>query len=279
MDWIQTLEKAIDYMEENLLSDLECEEVAEGVYISNHHFQRTFTLLTGLTMGEYIRNRRLSLAGGELLRKETKVIDVALKYGYDSPESFTKAFKRFHGITPVQVKKQGASLKSFNRLIIKIIMEGGSSMDYRIEKKEAFEVVLMTRTFNYQNNMTDIPKFWSEYLESGLDEKVCGALGICLPMDDETKEFEYGIGCCKEFLSEVPEGFQVYTIPAYTWAIFRCVGPMPGAIQDMWKRVYSEWLPQANYELVQGYDIENYTEGDASSPDYVSEIWLPVKEK
>lgn len=187
MDWIQTMEKAIDYMEENLLSNLECEEVAERVYVSNHHFQRTFNLLTGLTMGEYIRNRRLSLAGGELLRKESKVIDVALKYGYDSPESFTKAFKRFHGITPVQVKKQGASLKSFNRLIIKIIMEGGSSMDYRIEKREAFEVVLMTRTFNYQNNMTDIPKFWSEYLDACKMAFTCSAMRRCcalpFPMD------------------------------------------------------------------------------------------------
>lgn len=279
MDWIQTLERAIEYMEENLLGNLECEEVAGEVYVSSHHFQRTFTLLTGLTVGEYIRNRRLSLAGQELLRKESKVIDVALKYGYDSPESFAKAFKRFHGITPVQVKKQGTSLKSFNRLIIKIIMEGGSSMDYRIEKKEAFDVVLMTRTFNYQNNETGIPKFWEEYFREGLAEKVCGRLGICLPAKEGSKEYQYGIGDRKEEAREITADFKEYTIPAHTWAVFRCVGSMPKAIQDMWKRVYSEWLPQANYELVPDYDFEYYTDGDNSSEDYVSEIWIPVKEK
>lgn len=137
MNWIETLNESINYIERNLFNKLTCEDVANHVYISIFHFQRVFSLLTNLTVGEYIRNRRLSLAGQELITSDIKVIDAALKYGYETPESFTKAFRKFHGISPSQVK-QGANLKSFNRLIIKIKLEGGSIMDYSIVKKESF---------------------------------------------------------------------------------------------------------------------------------------------
>jgi AraC family transcriptional regulator len=279
MEWVKTLNQAIDYMEENIMEDITCEDVAGHVYLSSFHFQRTFSLLTGLSVGEYIRNRRLSLAGQELLRGAEKVIDVALKYGYETPESFSKAFARFHGVTPNEAKKQGTILKSFNRLILKISLEGGNSMDYRIEKKDAFQVVAKTKLFNEENSKVEIPEFWTEYNKAGLQEKVCGMLGICAQAEENAKEWKYGIGCERKYVKEVPEGFEIIEIPANTWAIFTCIGSMPDAIQNMWKRVYGEWLPASNYELIPDYDFELYTEGDTSKEDYVSEIWIPVKEK
>lgn len=279
MEWMQSLNKAIDYIEDNLLQDITCDEVAKYICISTFHFQRTFNLLTTITIGEYIRSRRLSLAGQELTKKNIKIIDIAYKYGYETPESFSKAFSRFHGITPKQAKKDGANLKSFNRLVIKIKLEGGNTMDYKIIKKENFKVVVKTKIFTDENSTTGIPEFWSEYFSRGLHEKVCGAIGICAQEKTGCKEFKYGIGCIDKYAKEIPENFEVLEIPTYTWAIFKCIGPMPNAIQDMWKRIYSEWLPQSEYELISDYDLEVYTEGDLQSQDYISEIWIPVKVK
>lgn len=278
MEWVESLNEALDYIEKHLTDSIACNDVAGNVYISASHFQRTFVLLTGLPVGEYIRCRRLTLAGQELTQVGAKVIDVALKYGYETPESFSKAFSRFHGITPAQAKKEGASLRSFNRLTIKIRMEGGSIMDYKIEKRDAFEIVVKARRFNMENNLAGIPKFWDEYKAEGLNEVVPCALGIC-GEPEPGGYFLYGIGCPRECVQHVPEGFDIWTVPARTWVKFRCVGPMPDSIQKTWKRVYSEWLPGSNYELVPGYDFESYTMGDIQAEDYVSEIWLPVKEK
>lgn len=280
MDWVKSLNRAIDYIEGHLLTDdLSCEDVAKHIYSSSFHFQRVFSLLTGMTVGEYIRNRRLSLAGQELIISNKKVIDVALKYGYETPESFTKAFSRFHGITPNQAKIEGSNLKSFNRFIIKIELEGGSIMDYKIVKREKYSVLAKTKYFNSENSTEEIPKFWSEYYNDGSEEIVCGMLGICEQEKLGCKEYRYGIGCECSDDAKVPNGFEKLTIPAYTWAVFKCVGPMPHSIQNMWKRIYSEWLPQSEYELIPDYDIELYTDGDTHSENYVSEIWIPVKNK
>ncbi|MDR3551694.1 MAG: AraC family transcriptional regulator [Clostridia bacterium] len=279
MDWIQSLNKAIGYMEDHLLDNLTCEDIAGHVYISSYHFQRGFSLLTGITVGEYIRNRRLSLAGQELILSDIKVIDVALKYGYETPESFTKAFTRFHGVTPSQAKLEGSNLKSFNRLIIKIRLEGGTVMDYKIINRDLFRVFAMTRLFKAESSFSDLPKFWSEYYLNGYHKKVCGMMGVCEPEKSGCDEFRYGIG--REYAegADIPDGYEVLTIPANTWAVFRCVGPMPDALQEVLKRIYSEWLPQAEYERIQDYDLEMYTEGDNQSKEYISEIWMPVKKK
>lgn len=279
MEWIQSLNRAIDYIENNLLDELSCEEIAKHIYISSHHFQRAFSLLTGMTVGEYIRNRRLSLAGHELAMSDHKVIDIALKYGYETPESFTKAFTRFHGVTPNQAKMEGSNLKSFNRLIIKIRLEGGNIMDYRIVKKDPFKVLAKMKTFAEKDSQREIPKFWTEYYSNGYDKQVCGMLGICEQEKDGTGEFRYGIGCDYVLNSVIPDGFEILNIPSYTWAIFKCIGPMPGAIQDTWAKIYSEWLPQAEYEIIPDYDFEVYTEGNTKSKDYISEIWIPVSRK
>jgi len=277
MDWVKSLNKAINYMESHLLEKLTSEEIAAHIAISSYHFQRCFSLLTGMTIGEYIRNRRLSLAGQELSISKEKVIDIALKFGYETPESFTKAFMRFHGVTPSQAKAEGAGLKSFHRLIIKITLEGGSVMDYKIVSKDAFDVLGMTRAFKAEKSFDDLPKFWGEYFLSGYHKRVTGLMGVCQQERLASADFQYTIGCEYKQGAEIPNGFGLITIPASTWVVFKCVGPMPQAIQAVWKRIYSEWQPQAEYERIEEYDFELYTEGDNQSKDYVSEIWIPVK--
>lgn len=226
-----------------------------------------------------IRNRRLSLAGQELAALDGKVIDVALKFGYETPESFTKAFTRFHGVTPSQAKIEGSELKSFNPLIIKIKLEGGTVMDYKIISRDSFRVLAMKRTFKTESGFSEVPKFWTEYYSNSYDKKVRGKIGICEQERLNSTEFKYGIGSEYSEGSEILEGFGIISIPASTWAVFRCVGLMPDAIQEVWKRIYSEWLPQAEYERIEEYDFEMYTDGNNQSKDYVSEIWIPVKKK
>ncbi|MDE7310593.1 MAG: AraC family transcriptional regulator [Eubacterium sp.] len=278
MEWVQVINQAIEYIEKHLEEDIHCEDVSRSVHMSLFHFQRMFHLLTGMTVGEYIRKRRLSVAGEELTRQQTKVIDVAFKYGYHSSESFTKAFTRFHGATPSQVKK-GKELKSFNKLVVKISVEGGTIMDYRIEKKEAFRLLVYAKLFTDESSEKGIPAFWEEYYQKELFKKAPGYLGVCAQEKESAAGFMYGIGCDVDDVKEVPEGFRILHIPAYTWAIFKCVGPTPDAIQKTWEDIYREWLPGADYKLIPDYDIENYLPGDNTSNDYVSEIWIPVMEK
>ena len=135
MDWISGIQNAIDYIEEHLTEDIDYDIVAEQSFSSTYHFQRLFSILCGFTIGEYIRNRRLTLAGSELATTDIKVIDVAMKYGYESPDSFAKAFQKFHGVTPSAARMNGSKLKSFSRLVLKISLEGGKLMNYRIEEK------------------------------------------------------------------------------------------------------------------------------------------------
>lgn len=285
MDWIRGLQRAIDYMEENLTEDLDFAVIAEQAYSSSFHFQRTFTLLTDMTVGEYIRNRRLSLAGEEFSANDVKVIDLALKYGYDTPESFTKAFTRFHGITPSGAHQKGARLKSFNRLSITISLKGGKVMEYQILERDSFKVLTKVKSFLHDECGDKIPMFWSKCKEDGSLKVLCEnssqdtLLGLCEPEKKGEKSFRYGIGIECNHEITVPDGFELWTLPANTWAVFQCVGPMPTAIQDMWKKIYSEFFPQSEYEPIDGTDFERTPDGDTQSNEYVSEIWIPVKKK
>jgi AraC family transcriptional regulator len=290
MDWITGIQKAIDYVEENLTEELDYAAVAAKAYVSSFHFQRLFTIMCGFSLGEYIRCRRLTLAGAELNREAVKVIDAALKYGYDSPDSFAKAFTRFHGITPSAAREPGAQLRSFSRLSIKVSLEGGNTMDYRIEKKQAFKVAGKTQTFktSEEHHRDDIPAFWGRCHIDGTVETLSQAsrgtgmpgiiFGICYSEDPNAGEFPYMIGVAHD-VGPVPDGYTVMEIPAHTWAMFRCVGAMPRAIQDLWHQIYTEFFPTSEYRPVSGIDLEAYYDGDMNDPAYVSEIWIPVKSK
>ena len=175
MDWITGIQKAIDYVEAHITEPIDYEEAAKRAYSSSFHFQRVFSILCGFTLGEYIRWRRLSLAGSELLQSNEKIIDLAMKYGYDTPESFSRAFTRFHGIAPSQAKNNSAVLKSFSRLSVKLILNGGNTMDYRIETKEAFKLIMKKKKVSRSQELTaaEIGEFWKKCGSDGTIKSLC----------------------------------------------------------------------------------------------------------
>ena len=276
MDWIKTINSAIGYMEDHLTDDIMLAEISKSVGLSAFHFQRAFSLLTGMSPAEYLRKRRLSMAGAELANGDVKVIDTALKYGYDTPESFTKAFTRFHGCSPAQVRK-GSPVQFMNRYTVRITIEGGTIMEYKIEKWEETDLLVHAKEFHAETSEKEIPLFWDEYYADEKLKEIPGYLGICAQQKTDGDGFRYGIGCKASDVEGIPEGFEIIHLPEYEWAVFTCRGPMPDAIQNMWDRIYKEWLPVADYELIPDYEIENYLPGDPSSKDYVSEICIPVR--
>ncbi len=206
MNWIQGIQRAIDYVEANITENIDFEEVAKQAYSSSFHFQRVFSILCGVPLGDYIRMRRLSLAGEELSKGKEKIIDMAMKYGYDTPESFSRAFTRFHGITPSEAK-HGGNVKIFTPLSVKLILTGGSKMDYRIEKREAFQVVCKRKSVEKPqaaNATQEITAMWQECGADGTMARLVaclpkepvmkGLLGICFSSELNAKHFPYGIG-------------------------------------------------------------------------------------
>lgn len=285
MGWMEAIGGAVRYIEDHITEDLGVEQVAAYVNISPFYFQKGFSMLCGFSLAEYIRNRRLALAGSELVTGDGKVIDIALKYGYDSPDSFTKAFTRFHGVTPTQARKGQTFLKSFAPLKIKLSLEGGCLMDYRIEKKEAFSVIANAKTFSYEGAQTAVPQFWQENLEKGKNRPVMGVYGINIDEEMGQDTFEYLIADPYEPWKEVPEGLVVKMIPEFVWAVFPCRGAMPNALQGVNTKIFSEWLPALKeYEFAAGYCVEYYDdptkyEKGITDENYYCEIWIPVKRK
>ena len=212
MEWVKTINNAIEYMENHLTDDITLGDIAESVSISAFHFQRAFSMMAGMSPAEYLRNRRLSQAGAELANGEARVIDVALKYGYDLPESFAKAFSRFHGGSPMQVRK-GSPLKYMNRYKIRITIDGGSMMEYKIEKLEAMELLVHAKNFHAETSEEEIPAFWDEYYSNEEYRKIPGYLGVCAQKKADGDKFRYGIGCKASDVEVVPEGFEVIHIP------------------------------------------------------------------
>lgn len=289
MAWVESIQKAIAYMESHLLEDITIEVIAKQANVSPFHFQRTFAVLTEITVGDYLRRRRLTLAGEELLTTDVKIIDLAYKYGYDTPEAFTKAFRRQHEVTPSDVRKGKGKLQSYNRLIIQVTLKGAEPMKYRLVEKEAFQIVGVKREFPSvapEENVDGIPEFWKEVNQQGTtdtlfqlnDGEVDGVLGVCGEITQEqqsAKVFDYWIGT--SYSGAAPEGMATLQLPASKWAVFEVHGPMPVAMQTTWKRIFSEWFPSTGYEHAGTSEFELYTNEDPSSPDLYSEIWIPVK--
>lgn len=284
MDWMEGMHRAIAHVEEHLTEDIDPDDVARQAYASTYHFMRTFNILTGFSLGEYIRNRRLTLAAMELAGGGARVTEVALKYGYETPEAFSRAFQRQHGISPSAAREPGSVMRMFNRLSIQVILKGEKEMNVRFVDKEAFKVHGMKRAFTCENgqNMREIPKFWQEVMSNGsLDTllEACddemGVMGICGEM--RGSNFDYWIaGPCGK---GVPAGMETLEIPATSWAVFESIGPMPDAIQAVWGRIFSEWLPNSGYEHAKGPELEVYAPDDSSQADYRSWVWIPVTRK
>ncbi len=271
--WIEAFQKSIDFIEQNLTEKPDIETIAGQAALSAFYYQRIFGALCSMTVGEYIRARRMTLAAQELNRNDVKVIDVAVKYGYDSPDSFAKAFQKFHGITPSQAKESGASLKSFAPLHIKITMEGGTMLDYRIVEKAPFTIVGVKRSFNSDTSYQEIPKFWDEWLAQGEKRSIMGTFGVCLDM--RGKDFDYWIADLYFPWEDIPEGCETRVIPGSCWAQFPCTMQ---TLQDTNTKIWSEWLPALQgYSLAGEYDIEVYLPLEDGTEDMKVFIWVPLK--
>lgn len=285
MEWLQRLNESVNYIEEHLDGTIELEQAAQIACCSTFHYQRMFSYIAGIPLSEYIRRRRMTAAAFDLINNNMRVIDAALKYGYESPTSFNRAFQSVHGVSPSFARNEGVSLRAYPRISFSITIKGDVGMNYRIEKKDAFRTVGVRRimTLDVEQNFAETPVFWQETNESGTTQKIIGLinqpplglLGICTSMNNKT--FDYYIAAPTD--SPATEGLEEYIVPACTWAIFECIGPMPSAIQELQKRIITEWLPASGYEYADAPDIEVYPEGDLQSPDYRCEAWLPVVKK
>jgi AraC family transcriptional regulator len=285
MEWLECMNNALCYIEEHLTEETDIKAAARAAASSPFHFQRMFHMLTGLTVADYIRRRRLTLGAQELAAKKCRVIDAALKYGYDSPESFSKAFKKLHGISPAEARNPGARLKAFPKLSFHISVKGDRDMDYSILEKQGFEVAGVIKRISTKDgvNFVEVPAFWDECMKDGSFDKVCALAnggciyGMCFDFAEDQTQFDYMIAADSK--GAVPEGLVRRSVPAATWAVFRAVGPVSSAVQDVTKRIFSEWFPSTGYEHEDAPELEVYPDGDTGAADYCTEIWIPVKKK
>ena len=285
MEWLERLNQSLDYIEENLSGTVSYERAAQIACCSVFHYQRMFSYIAGIPLGEYVRRRRMTEAAFELQTNGMKVIDAALKYGYESPTSFNRAFQSVHGVSPVSARKEGVILKAYPRISFKISIKGDAEMNYKIETKNAFRIVGAKEHFlmDVEESFAKVPLFWQKAVQAGIIPILCGIndkppfgiAGVSTCMNG--KIFDYYIAAASD--KPAPEGMEEYEVPACTWAIFDCVGPMPKAIQDLQTRIVSEWLPVSGYEYADAPDIEVYPEGDQTSDGYKCEVWLPVAKK
>jgi len=296
MEWLTCIRRSLEYIEEHLLEDISAQDVAGQVNMSPFFLQRGFSVITGYGISEYIRSRRLYLASLDLSRSDEKVIDIALRYGYETPESFTKAFTRFHGATPSQVRNRQAAVRSFLPLNVNIIVHGGAQMEFKIVNMFHFKVIGFQKVFDMEDSYSEIPKYWSEIFakyaanisagkepanacEKAVADNRIGEYGICID-DIDGKEFHYMIAG-KYTGGEVPEGMSVYEFPDCEWAVFDCYGPNPATLQAMNTKIFTEWLPgNPEFELSGPANVEWYDAvGEMTDKDYHSAIWIPVKRK
>ncbi|GCD09372.1 AraC family transcriptional regulator [Clostridium tagluense] len=295
MEWIERMTATVDYIENHLTYDMMYDEVAKIACCSMHQFGRVFSYVVGISLSEYVRRRRLTLSALDLQSSTAKVIDVALKYGYNSPDAFTRAFFGMHGVTPKVARTLGVKLKAYPRITFHISIKGDVEMEYRIEEKQDINIVGMVKHIKRQSANTmendwkealgEVWSTWKEFLEGGTDEKIGAVHNLYrAPMWQMgfTKTLENGetlLAIGAEADTNVLTDLQTYTIPANKWAVFTVTGSFSGKshpIDAMWTRITTEWFPICGYKRAADYEIEVYPPGDTSSDDYTCEIWIPI---
>jgi len=297
MDFIDKINSTMNYIETNLLEEIDYEELAKISGTSCFNFQRMFSFITNMSISEYIRRRRLTQAAFDLQQTNIKIIDIAIKYGYDSHESFTRAFQKLHNITPSQARKMGAELKAYPQLVFSLSIKGVVKMDYKIEKKPAFKMFGYEKTINMENglNTTEVPQFWDECMNNGLIDKLSDDSGIKIGKDYSGLYAVNAIMCYKDtgkntfpYLigsiindNSCPQGYEVVEIPEFEWAIFKTPNytreTTSAIIQEVWKRIFNEWFPASNYKHACGPEAEMYYI-DEKGKEYC-EIWIPIEKK
>ncbi len=290
VDLLQNMNNAMKFIEENLTNDIDFKEVARLACCSEYHFKRMFSFLAGITLSEYIRRRRLTLAAFELRNRQVKVIDVAVKYTYNSPDSFTRAFQNLHGITPSEARNNGSSLKAYPPMTFQLSIQGGDEMNYRIEEKAAFRIVGIYKRVPilFKGINPEIASMWKSLDENTIYElkklsntEPMGLLSASTNFSEgrmeEKGELDHYIGVATT--KECPNHLTSLEVAASTWAVFEVAGPFPDTLQNVWGRIYSEWFPSSNYEQTKGPEILWNENKDTTSPTFKSEIWIPVLKK
>ncbi len=277
MEWMQRFNQSIEYIEEHITEELDYEKVAQVAGCPSYYFQQMFLYMTNMTLREYIRRRRLSLAAVELQRDSGKVIDIAVKYRYESPTAFTRAFKSFHGVVPSALKTENIPLQAFPPIQFHVSMDGGLPLKFRVEEKAAFRVLGVSCPLNKElaQNFEVIPTVWDTALADGTLTKLSalqesrpqGLLGISV---HHTEDWKYLIAVRSD---RKEDSFEEYHIPACKWAIFEGRGTNL-SLQELEKRVIAEWLPTSGYTYANSPDIEVYIKADPQEAVY--EYWIPI---
>ena len=285
MEWLTKLSQAIDYIEDNLRDDISYDEAARIACCSKYYFQRMFSYVAGISLSEYIRRRRMTVAAFELQTSNIKVMDVGLKYGYESPTSFNRAFQNVHGVAPTVARREGTILNAYPRIRFSINVIGGESMKYRIETKAPIRIVGVRAKLqeDQEQNFKIVPKLWDETLKGNLVSKISkltnqtprGILGVTVYRNPE--EIYYYIAASTD--KDIPNNMIKYEIPSATWVIFECNGPFKDSVQKIFKRFLTEWLPFSGYEYAQLPDIEVYPINEQKLKSGHSEVWIAIRRK
>lgn len=286
MEWDQKLQAIIDYIIEEQLQKTEIpidkEKIANIAGCSFDFFQKTFSYFNNISFSEYVRNRKLTLAGYDLKSSPIKVVDLSFKYGYNSPTSFTKAFKSFHGVSPLLAKKPEVQLKVYPKMQV----TQRDKYAWNLLKKESFRLVGKSIKIEMKSSaQTEIPRFWNSCQRDGtflklisLDERSAkGLFGVINYVEEESEGFEYSIMCVSN--AEVEEGYEEMIIPSEMWAVFNCLGPVPNSIQRGWKYLNEEWVVKYPFKHSIALDMEWYSSGNPFAEEYLSQIWIPIKEE
>lgn len=290
MDSLSSMNNAMVYIEENLTDDINYSEVSKIAYCSEYHFKRMFSFLSGISLSEYIRRRRLTLAALDLKDRDLRIIDVAVKYGYNSADSFSRAFHSLHGILPSEARSENTQLKAYPRMTFQLSIKGGCEMNYRIVEKAPFKLVGFKKRvpiiFEGVNpgiaKMTELltPEVIKQ-LKAISNVEPTGIISASTNFSEgrmeEKGELDHYIGVATS--GDETAEFDVLKIDASTWAVFESIGPFPETLQDVWGRIYSEWFPSSGYEVVEGPEILWNESPDTGNSKYRSEIWVPVKKK
>lgn len=288
MDWIKHLNMAIEYIENNLDGDISNHEISKIVGCSIYNFQRMFSYIADKPLSEYIRNRRLTLAAFDILNTNDRIIDIALKYGYESQDSFARAFRNYHGVLPSIVRNETVQLKSCPKLSFQIKITGDTHMNYQIEQWPAFKIAGFKHDLKTDEAFKVVPQIWDTAWKDGTmnrlmelfrktDYRPAGFIGSAIGGQwGNSEEMVYLIGVTNHVDVEncihipAPDGMVEVGVKAATWAIFEANGDLPDAVQNIYKQFYSEWLPQSGYQLDDLPVLECYMQ------DKRQEVWIAV---
>ena len=286
---IKAFNAAMDYIEAHLSETIYDEQLAQVAGCSSYHFRRMFSSLADMPLSAYIRGRRLSRAAAELQHGDIRVIDLAVRYGYTSADSFSRAFQAFHGITPTEAREPSAPLKVLLPIKFQLTVQGGNEMDYRIIEKGAFKLVGIQKriTLQYEGANPEAAAMWQSLTPADIAElkgianiDPIGLLSASFNFEDgrgDGSQLDQFLGVATD--KPHAERWQVLEVVAGTWAVFTVRGAFPDAMQQTWARIFAEWLPSADYQLRDAPEILWNEGADTTKPDYHSEIWIPVERR